>query len=159
MRAIKLIQNICIMYNKTYYAELLLRISESLDKKDSQLKRKLYNIVLLTLDLFETESDKFDNDIIAAKVIRREVGKYYRVHPDYYLMRSRKRELVQARQIAMTLININTKLTLKYIGEMIGNRDHATVIHSRETVNNLFETEKNFRYDLKYLVRKLKLKF
>jgi chromosomal replication initiator protein len=39
----------------------------------------------------------------------------------------------------------NTKDSLAAIGLMYGDRDHATVIHARKTVNNLMETNKVFR--------------
>lgn len=59
--------------------------------------------------------------------------------------RSRKRELVEARQIAMTLLKSETKMTLKTIGSFFSGRDHTTVIHAINTVEDLTETDKLFR--------------
>lgn len=55
--------------------------------------------------------------------------------------KTRRREVVIARQIAMYLICKYTRLSLKSIGEMFGGRDHTTVIHSKNTVCDLLESD------------------
>lgn len=62
--------------------------------------------------------------------------------------KSRKREVVQARQIAMYLAKANTELSASKIGSLIGNKDHATVLHACKTVKELREVDKSFRTDL-----------
>lgn len=63
--------------------------------------------------------------------------------------KNRKREIVEARQIAMWMMNSYTRLSLSAIGayfESEGHKfDHATVLHAIKTVNNLRETDKDFR--------------
>ena len=61
--------------------------------------------------------------------------------------KTRKREVVQARQIAMTLIKDYTKLSLKNIGMKFGGRDHSTVIHACNTIDDL-RIDKRFDYEL-----------
>ena len=63
---------------------------------------------------------------------------------DFY-SKSKKRELVQARQLAMHFAKKYTKLSLAEIGKQCGGKDHATVIHALKTVTNLLETDKQFR--------------
>ena len=63
---------------------------------------------------------------------------------DFY-SKSKKREMVQARQLAMHFSKKFTKLSLAMIGQQCGGRDHATVIHALKTVSNLLETDKQFR--------------
>ena len=58
--------------------------------------------------------------------------------------KTRKREIVESRQVAMYLSKKNTKESLATIGRTIGNKDHATVLHACKTVNNLIETDKQF---------------
>lgn len=58
---------------------------------------------------------------------------------------TRKREVVQARQISMYFAKKLTKHSLKAIGEFFGGRDHSTVIHSCQTVEDLMETDRRFR--------------
>ncbi len=76
----------------------------------------------------------------------------------YFLMQtsSRKREFVEARQIAMSLLfkYFKHKMSLSEIGRKF-NRDHATVIHSIKCVNNLIELDKEFRERYKPLITKL----
>ena len=57
----------------------------------------------------------------------------------------RKRDIAQARQIAMYLAKQHTKAPLTTIGSAIGGRNHATVLHSCKAVSNLIETDKSFR--------------
>ena len=69
--------------------------------------------------------------------------------------KTRKREVVQARQIAMYFSKKMTKSSLANIGMHCGGKDHATVLHACRTVNNLAETDKHFRTYLVDLEKKL----
>jgi chromosomal replication initiator protein len=69
--------------------------------------------------------------------------------------KTRKREIVQARQIAMYFAKKMTKSSLANIGLHCGGKDHATVLHACRTVNNLSETDKHFRRYLEDLDKKL----
>ena len=59
--------------------------------------------------------------------------------------KTRKRHIVQARQLAMFFAKKYTKASLASIGSQIGKRDHATVLHACKTVDNLSSTDKQFR--------------
>lgn len=61
-----------------------------------------------------------------------------------FFTKSRKRNIVQARQLSMYFSKKYTKAPLITIGEQCGGKDHATVIHSLKTVTNLFDTDKQF---------------
>jgi chromosomal replication initiator protein len=100
---------------------------------------------------------KTANRTISIEKIQRVVCDYFDISEDVLHSKSRKREIVQARQIAMYLAKIYTKNSLQNIGQQIGNRDHATVLHACKTVNNLMDTDKSFKSSLKEL--ELKLKF
>ena len=58
---------------------------------------------------------------------------------------SRKREIVQARQLAMYFSKKITKSSLSVIGLQCGNKDHATVLHACKTIENLRQTDRNIR--------------
>jgi hypothetical protein len=73
-------------------------------------------------------------------------------------IKTRKREIVQARQLAMYFSKQLTKNSLASIGAQCGNKDHATVLHACRTVNNLTETDKRFRTYVDDLRKKLTLK-
>ena len=69
--------------------------------------------------------------------------------------KTRKREVVQARQISMYFSKKMTKSSLANIGAHCGGKDHATVLHACRTVTNLSETDKHFRAYLEDLEKKL----
>jgi len=85
------------------------------------------------------------------------VCEYFDVPYDKLLQKTRKREIVQARQITMYLAKAFTKNSLKTIGEHFGGRDHTTVIHSCQTVKDLMDTDGIFRENVLELQQKVQL--
>ncbi|HNZ44219.1 MAG TPA: helix-turn-helix domain-containing protein, partial [Bacteroidales bacterium] len=71
--------------------------------------------------------------------------------------KTRKREIVQARQLSMFFAKKLTKASLASIGMHCGKKDHATVLHACRTVNNLIETDKQFKLYVDELEKKIKL--
>ncbi|MDD3195407.1 MAG: chromosomal replication initiator protein DnaA [Paludibacter sp.] len=88
--------------------------------------------------------------------IRDLVCEHFSLSVDAISTRSRKREVVQARQIAMYLSKQHTKNSLSSIGTLIGQRDHATVLHACKIVTDLMEIDKSFRMSVKEIEDKLK---
>jgi hypothetical protein len=58
---------------------------------------------------------------------------------------TRKREIVQTRQECMYFLSKFTKLSLSQIGANIGGKDHATVLHAKKTIQNVIDTDNEFR--------------
>ncbi len=83
--------------------------------------------------------------------IKKTVGSYFKLSEENLVSKTRKREIVQARQIAMYFAREMTKTSLASIGAQIGNKDHATVLHACRTVENLMETDKKFHYIIEEL--------
>jgi len=71
--------------------------------------------------------------------------------------KTRKRHVVQARQLAMFFAKKFTKSSLANIGSQIGDRDHATVLHACKTVDNLVSTDKQFKKFVEDINKKLSL--
>ena len=71
--------------------------------------------------------------------------------------RTRKREVVQARQIAMYFSKQRTKHSLKAIGQAFGGRDHSTVIHAVRSVEDQIDTDPLFRETVEEVRKKLDL--
>jgi chromosomal replication initiator protein len=94
---------------------------------------------------------------ITIDTIQRMVCDYFEVPYDKLLQKTRKREIVQARQITMYLAKAFTKNSLKTIGEHFGGRDHTTVIHSCQTVKDLMDTDGVFRDNVMELQQKVQL--
>ncbi len=94
---------------------------------------------------------------ITIDYIQKAVCDYFDMAADALQSKTRKREIVQARQIAMYFSKTLTKSSLASIGAQIGKKDHATVLHACRTVNNLIDTDKQFRYDIEEIEKRLKV--
>ncbi|MBQ2786667.1 MAG: chromosomal replication initiator protein DnaA [Bacteroidaceae bacterium] len=90
----------------------------------------------------------FEKRPITIEQIVKKVADFYGVESSSINTRSRKREIVLVRQVAMYLAKKYLDLSTSKIGQRIGNRDHATVLHACKTITNLAETDKQFRHEL-----------
>ena len=88
---------------------------------------------------------KYSKKEVSIDQIQKTVCNYFNLEMDSVQSKSRKREVVQARQIAMYFSKNLTKSSLSAIGAQIGNKDHATVLHACRIVNNMVETDKRFK--------------
>ena len=85
---------------------------------------------------------KEKSDIVpTAEVIIDEVCKFYNIEPTILRGQGRAKDISLARQIAMYLIRSMTNLSLKEIGKEFDNRDHTTVLHSIERVEELSKSD------------------
>jgi chromosomal replication initiator protein len=84
------------------------------------------------------------------------VCEYFDLPVDLLRATTRKREVVQARQISMYFAKKLTKHSLKAIGDYFGGRDHSTVIHSCQTVEDLMETDRRFKGFVEDILKKIK---
>ncbi|MSP57516.1 MAG: chromosomal replication initiator protein DnaA [Flavobacteriaceae bacterium] len=100
---------------------------------------------------------KNSNREISIEYIQKLVCDYYNIPVEAVKSKTRKREIVQARQIAMYFTKDLTKSSLKNIGIFFGGRDHSTVIHACQTVNDLIETDKKFRHDVEEIDKRIKI--
>ncbi len=89
--------------------------------------------------------------------IQKMVCEYFHIPYDRLQAKTRKREVVQARQITMYLAKKFTKYSLKHIGEHFGGFDHTTVIHSCQTVENLMDTDTDYKEHLLEIQQKVQL--
>ena len=102
----------------------------------------------LTLRLAENLVDKIVSEHkveISVNRIQSAVCSYFNITTDQFLSKTRKREIVQARQIAMYLSRSLTKTSLSSFGTQLGGKDHATVLHACNTVCDLMDTDRSFR--------------
>ncbi len=94
---------------------------------------------------------------LSIEYISKVVCDYFNMPVETLQTKTRKREIVQARQIAMYFSKSLTKYSLASIGAQIGSKDHATVLHACKTVSNLKDTDKNFRMYVEDIEKKLKM--
>lgn len=74
-----------------------------------------------------------------------------------YEMRSprRSREVARPRQLAMYIARKTTPLSTIIIGQRFGWRDHSTVIHAVQRIEELRKTDPDLDSDIKALTREL----
>lgn len=126
----------------------------------SLLAQSSLNKKAVDLDLAKQMIDKFVKNTareVSIDYIQKVVCDYFDLPIELLKSKTRKREVVQARQIAMYFAKKMTKSSLANIGAHCGGKDHATVLHACRTVNNLSETDKQFRAYLEDLDKKLSI--
>jgi chromosomal replication initiator protein len=126
----------------------------------SLIAQSSLNKKAITLDLAKQMIDKFVKNTareVSIDYIQKVVCDYFDLPIELLKSKTRKREVVQARQIAMFFAKKMTKSSLANIGMHCGGKDHATVLHACRTVKNLTETDKNFRKYLEDLEKKLSI--
>ena len=124
----------------------------------SLLAQSSLNKKKITVELAKQMIDKFVKNTtreISVDYIQKVVCDYFDMPIDLLKSKTRKREIVQARQLAMYFSKQLTKNSLASIGAQCGNKDHATVLHACRTVNNLSETDKRFKTYVEDLRKKL----
>lgn len=94
---------------------------------------------------------------ITIESIQAIVGEHLSIEVDQMKAKTRKRDIVQARQIAMFFAKEMTRHSLKSIGVHFGGRDHSTVIHALQTVNDLVATDKYFKQSVSEIRKRIGL--
>ncbi|RIV68478.1 chromosomal replication initiator protein DnaA [Flagellimonas aequoris] len=114
----------------------------------SLIAQSSFNKREVTLELAQQVVEKFVKNTkreVSIDYIQKVVSDYFEMDVATLQSKTRKRHIVQARQLAMFFAKKFTKASLASIGSQIGKRDHATVLHACKTVDNLAETDKQFR--------------
>ena len=101
---------------------------------------------------------KVDNHPLTIDDILEKVCHHYGVSQQHVFSKSRKRDYVQVRQVSMYLAQKYTKMPAARIGQLIGNRDHSTVIHSCNTIEQRLKVDKAFSAELSSIENSFKLK-
>jgi len=125
----------------------------------SLLAQSTLNRKEITLDLAKEMIEKLIKNTkreVSIDYIQKVVCSYYDIGIEMLQSKTRKREIVQARQVAMYFSKNLTKSSLATIGAQIGGKDHATVLHACKTVNNLMDTDKHFKSQIEDIEKKLR---
>ncbi|MBI5471827.1 MAG: chromosomal replication initiator protein DnaA, partial [Ignavibacteriae bacterium] len=83
---------------------------------------------------------------------------YFTIPEDLLRAKTRKQEIVNARQIAMYLAKELTNSSLKTIGLHFGGRDHSTVIHAYQCVEDQMKLDSKFRGNVEQIKRRLEMR-
>ena len=101
---------------------------------------------------------KVDNKPLTVDDILEKVCDHFNVPQQQVFSRSRKRDYVLVRQVSMYLAQKYTKMPAGRIGQLIGGRDHSTVIHSCSTIEQRLKVDKAFLSELSSIENSFKLK-
>jgi chromosomal replication initiator protein len=126
----------------------------------SLIAQSSFNKKEVNIDLAQQIVEKFVKNTkreVSIDYIQKVVSDYFEMDVTTLQSKTRKRHIVQARQLAMFFAKKFTKASLASIGSQIGQRDHATVLHACKTVDNLSSTDKQFRKYVEDLQKKLTL--
>lgn len=101
---------------------------------------------------------KVDDHPLTVDDILETVCNHYNISTTAIGSRSRRRELVVARQVSMYLAQKYTKMPASRIGRLVGGRDHSTVIHSCKAVERLLKVDASFSDEMASIENSFRLK-
>ncbi|KKU55543.1 MAG: Chromosomal replication initiator protein DnaA [Parcubacteria group bacterium GW2011_GWA1_47_11] len=84
----------------------------------------------------------------SSQAILKAVADFYNISSADLVKRSRKKEVVRPRQVAMFLLRDETKLSFPEIGQKLGGRDHSTVIHACEKIRSESSIDEPLKQEL-----------
>jgi chromosomal replication initiator protein len=108
----------------------------------------------ISLDLVKgilKESSKKNKGKVSIDDIIDKVADYYKIPSNTIREKNRRKEVAQCRQVAMYLSKNITNHSLKSIGLHFGGRDHSTVIHAVNNIENIKKYDENIRRDINYI--------
>ena len=121
----------------------------SLNRRDIDLELAKQTLKNIVHDI-ETE--------VGIDFIQKTVAEHFDVPLENMKAKTRKKEMVIARQVAMYFAKEYTNHSLKSIGFHFGGRDHSTVIHAVQAVNDMMETDARFKLSIEELKKRLKMR-
>src|SRR5690606_35457756 len=89
---------------------------------------------------------------VTIEQIQKEVAAYYKISEELLKSKKKTQEIVIARQVAMYLSRTLTNSSLKLIGINFGNRDHSTVIHACQQVQDMMKSSIDFKLQIDKLI-------
>lgn len=132
--ALRTYVNYCLCMNKDFTEESL---QEALDR-----------LIPKSLDSLSSSKIVFDQ-------ILDEISSYYKVSIEELVSSSRKQQHVYARQMLMYISKTNYNLTIKFIGDNLGGRDHSTILHGIDKMAEDIKNNIMVRQDYEFLSKKL----
>ncbi len=89
---------------------------------------------------------------VTIEQIQKEVASYFKISEEMLKSKKKTQEIVNARQVAMYLCRTLTSSSLKLIGVNFGNRDHSTVIHACQQVQDNMKSSMDFKLQIDQLI-------
>ncbi|MDP2497146.1 MAG: chromosomal replication initiator protein DnaA [Candidatus Palauibacterales bacterium] len=121
----------------------------------SSLTRREINLELAREALGQDEEEEEEETLPSAEEIRERTAERWDVSVEGLTSKRRTRNLTVPRQVAMYLIKNLLDLPYTKIGELFGDRDHSTVIHSVNKVEAEMASDAEFRNRVRSLHEEL----
>jgi len=83
------------------------------------------------------------------------VAKHYHIKTSVLTGRSRKKTIATARHIAAYFLRRELQLPLQRVGQILGGRDHTTIMHAEEKIDRLFSTNQQIRHEIIAIRKKI----
>ncbi|MFZ9504354.1 MAG: chromosomal replication initiator protein DnaA, partial [Cyclobacteriaceae bacterium] len=138
-------------------------VDTNLRDMEGVLNSLLFHATLLKKDIdLELAKEVMKNIVkeiqsdVSVDFIQKTVADYFKIDAEAMKSKVKKREIVIPRQVSMYFCKRFTQLTLQLIGENFGGRDHSTVIHALESVEDMMKVDQNFKNQVDELYKKLK---
>lgn len=93
---------------------------------------------------------KLPGKIFEHKLILETVASYFGIEARFFWHKTRKKEVVEMRHIAIYFIRNYTKMTVTQIG-VIFQRDHTSILHAIHQVSNLMQSDPEYKKHIEYL--------
>lgn len=87
--------------------------------------------------------------------VKEVISSYYNIQVKDLSSQSRKQEFVYARNVAIYIFKTKYDLSLKKIGEVLGGRDHSTIAHSFDKIQELLQNDDSVKQDIDNLIQKI----
>lgn len=126
----------------------------------SLMAQSSINKKAITIEMTQQIIDRFVRNSVkelSVEYIINVVCDYFKISADQLALKTRKQQVVQARQIAMYLSKKYSNTSLAAIGKQCGNKDHATVHHACKTISDRLETDKQFKAMMAEIEKKIVL--
>ena len=126
----------------------------------SLMAQSSINKKAITIEMTQQIIDRFVRNSVkelSVEYIINVVCDYFKISADQLALKTRKQQVVQARQIAMYLSKKYSNTSLAAIGKQCGNKDHATVHHACKTISDRLETDKQFKTMMAEIEKKIAL--
>lgn len=139
------------MNNFSLREEIIDFLASAISSNIRELEGVLNSVIFQTqlkgreLTLFEIKSLVKDSmkpkRNLSTKEVVKVVANFYNIEEDNIYKKTRKKEIIKPRQVIMYILREDFNFSYPSIGEKIGGRDHATIIHSCEKVKNELKTD------------------
>lgn len=100
-------------------------------------------------------SENTDSSKIVFENVLNKVCSYYKISQEDIISASRKQNIAYARQILIYILKTDFNLSIKFIGDNLGNRDHSTIIHSIDKIVDDMKNNYMVKNDYEFLLKQL----